>query len=459
MVAVPAAIPSSGSALLTGDANAMSSSAFPRVLVVNHASFNWSHCNGITLSNLFAGWPQDRLAALVLSPGEIADDVCNRHWRLTRADILRALAGRPPQDGPVAPCRADAVPPAAAPAPRTPAERQWRVPLGELVFRLPSVLSEDLQRWVRAFAPDVCFSMLGTGTAACVTTRLARLVGAPIVPFFTDDWLSTLYGDLWARHWLRRSLRYWMGACLERAPLRFAASDEMAAEYRQRFGGRFEVVSNSISAADYPDQVPSPVTNPVLRFVYAGGLYLDRWQAIIEIGQALAALRAEGLNAELLVYTSPDNAQSYREALDFPPVRLMGWLPPEDLPRVLMASDINIHVESFTPSHSVYTRLSFSTKIPQLLMAGRCILAYGPAGLASIRHLTRAGAGIVVERQDPQALREALRRLLTDSVLREDAGRAGRRVAMGRYEAASERERVRRLLNEACRLGVPQKNP
>jgi hypothetical protein len=53
----------------------------PRVLVVGQP-FDRVTGGGITLNNLFEGWPRDRLASVAVSDADLSFDVCDRVYAL-----------------------------------------------------------------------------------------------------------------------------------------------------------------------------------------------------------------------------------------------------------------------------------------------------------------------------------------------------------------------------------------
>ena len=63
------------------------SAELPRVLVVTSNNFNLVNGGGITLTNLFSGWPHDRLANV--HDDALAEDhsVCRTFYRLTEEEI------------------------------------------------------------------------------------------------------------------------------------------------------------------------------------------------------------------------------------------------------------------------------------------------------------------------------------------------------------------------------------
>lgn len=100
--------------------------------------------------------------------------------------------------------------------------------------------------------------------------------------------------------------------------------------------------------------------------------------------------------------------------------------PTERLPEVLAAADIHV-----VPLKKGLAHSSVPSKTYSILAAGRPIVASVDEGSEVARILERAGAGVAVPPEDPEAFTKAIRTLLDD---RDDAvamGRAGRAFVEG----------------------------
>ncbi|MBV8653193.1 MAG: hypothetical protein JO255_17135, partial [Alphaproteobacteria bacterium] len=78
---------------------ASNASSLPRVLFVTPAAFNQVSGGGITFSNLFRGWPRDRLATVHNDRVPVSRDVCASYYELSDAElvlpaVLRRLRSR-----------------------------------------------------------------------------------------------------------------------------------------------------------------------------------------------------------------------------------------------------------------------------------------------------------------------------------------------------------------------------
>jgi hypothetical protein len=435
--------------------------SYPRVLLVNGEPFTTQSGTGLTLLSLFKGWPSDRLACLYVGDATPVREVCDAYWRLSLNDVpwvraARAGAGSGPQNGAI-PAPVDAPPRSAvlrSGAPRA-ILRGLRVvarhqQLTEIAsFRLPA----DVLGQIKAFAPQLLYSMLGSNAVMRLLLEIQGHCLVPIVPHMMDDWPSTLYRQSILSPLLRHRMQRGLRSVFVRSPLRLAISEAMAEEYSARFGGTFTSFMNTVEILPRSGEPAGPrAPGSPLQVMYVGGLHLNRWRPLRAIGEALCALRQEGLAAELVVHTQPRFAElASRHLADVGSIRLAGPVDPNAVASIVGAADVLVHVESFDPASRRYARLSLSTKIPECLSAGKPILAYGPRELASIRYLEQTGAAIAVTTPGGYALVAALRALITSLDGRAEMGAKGLAVARQRHEGAAQRERFRGLLAEVAR--------
>jgi len=400
--------------------------AYPRVLVINGVPFNRTNNGGIVMSQLFSGWPKARLREILYSNVQPGFDVCNQYWNLSKSAVLLGAFGRAPGRGICEMLDSGKQMEIYSRYENRPAiERRFtwlspqiRLPLGEAIFRLPSVLSAPLCDWVDDFRPDVIFSFVDSGVILRLVARVAMRWKLNVVAYFTDDWISTIYKGYAAGPLLRRSMMRNLEKCLAASPIRLTPNGAMASEYRHRFGGRFEVMYNAESFRPYAP----PASRPIVRFVFTGTLAPRRWTSLRRIGEALDRLGDEGLRGELVVYTPPGEMDAIPEQDTPRSVKRAGTAVPSDIARIQKDADILVHVESFDAISRAYTRLSLSTKLSQYFMAGRPVLAMGPAEAASIQHVSQAGAGV----------------------------RKAHQTAIELHNEARQRERFRECLFSAC---------
>ncbi len=110
-----------------------------------------------------------------------------------------------------------------------------------------------------------------------------------------------------------------------------------------------------------------------------------------------------------------------RRAAGSPNVRFVDMQPKDRLPEVLAAADIHV-----VPLRRGLARSSVPSKMYSILAAGRPIVASVDPGTEVATVVERAGAGVAVAPDDPEAFTKAVARLVTDPDESRRMGAAGR---------------------------------
>lgn len=322
-----------------------------------------------------------------------------------------------------------------------------------------------LERQLEELRPDVVYALLGTYSLTKITTAACERLGIPLFMHVVDDFVTSLYEGRPFSARLQAASREWFQRAVRQADGLAAISPIMAAAMGLRYGGSWSWFTTLIDRQDY-DPSPRPPDGTV-RLVYAGNMALGRWESLRAVAVALKRLRDErGLDSSLVICSSTEELKEHGEALNVPPItELRGWVPPHRLPGLFHDADGLVHVESFRPSFVSYTKLSFSTKLSHYMMAGRCILAFGPSELGSVQLVQDAGAAVAVTRNSSAALHAGLSRLLTDAASRNLMARRGREWAIRNVDRRLGAERFRREIVEMLGrsrgpgVGVPADQP
>lgn len=420
----------------------MSPTDFPKVLLVADSAVGDRSGTGITLANLYAQWPTDRLA-----------QVCGRPFSNVRnfADIptlqvdkslvpgygalrtLRSIGQRQSQ----APEASGGMKEMALALPPPRDRRSWEKAWLDLT---PLRVRRPLVEFVNSFEPDVVVTTSGSVRITRLANMAASVTGAPIVPHFMDDWISTQYRDslstLIPRMLLERELR----KLFSQATRGLAITRSMGDEYASIFGIPFISVGNLVRVRD---AATGPVDRAAgVRLGFIGGLHLGRDEQLLRLARAVDSLSGEAT----LTVIAPGNAER-RSDPEWSGLEQTELRDPVDADRVTECAsqfDVLVHVESFEQDQRRYTRLSMSTKISQYMSVGRPVLAIGPEEVASIRYVHAEGVGVTVGDRD-EALLAALSELAEPSV-REAYGQRAKECALRDFDVAAGTERMRSWL-------------
>lgn len=430
---------------------------FPRVLVVTNSGLRASGNFGLTMASLFGGWPDGKMANLHVGPPDSDGRICTESLNLRFKAVVgyrmgKALLGhlrspeRQTKDRALGNANAKIL------DPRT-TLNAYGVLRG-FADMLPLRIGASVWKWVAQLSPDMVLSPLESIRVMKLSTAMSRKFCVPVVPFFADDWISTMYRDSPMLAVPRLCLLLALRGVLRRTNSGMAISAAQASEYTKKFNKPF---STFLRAVDVPAAYPAPSVahkSSDIVILYAGRLNCDRWQPLVDVGKALTVVRNSGFVVRLDVYSLPEDLEMYGARVSMPPfVNIRGSLEPNDVFGKLIESDILLHIESFTDVQRQYTRLSISSKIPQYLAAGRPILMYGPAEIAVTKYVQDSAAGVVVYRNDIKELASAITGLAKSSDLRERLGRAGWTLARQSHNLEAVRQKCRTFLSSCLQPG------
>lgn len=434
---------------------------FPRVLFVTPHAFNKTTGTGITFTNLFSGWPKDRIATVHDDSFPPSDDICERYFRLTPAEIRRrdlglsALLSRRRHAG--------------SDTPETPASVCRATPGGSLKVRArqalfgdgfpqTGVLTPRLAAWIEAFRPDLVFTIFGGIGMMELVGRIQDRFGVPLVVHFMDDWMSAQFRTGLFAPFQRRHMEALVKHLVERATVRLGICDAMCDAFEHRYGRPFAPFQNTVDVGLRADagRDPGPVHDPV-RVVYAGSVLPHaQLDSLADCCRAIGRLAESGRRIQLDIYGPESLVAPHRPRLE---IHSSVWIHPpltDDAVffATLAAADILLMPSNFDDDTIRFIRYSMPTRVPAYLVSGTPILVYGPAHVAQVQYAKAVGWGLVIDRRDDEALAEGLARLASDAAIRRTVAATAMKTARDRHDAATVRRQFQATLAGAADFGV-----
>lgn len=431
-----------------------------KVLVVNGEPFNNFSATGITMSNLFRGWPKDRIFQIYTAHVSPDMELCQNNIRLSSKN-LKPFSYFRKVTGLTISLNAEMKPVLQ----RVNGRQQNRLSrrliggirkiMTPFLDFLPYELHNKDLKVLQDFKPDVIYSMLGSIRMVRLVSTLARELNIPVVPHFMDDWISTYsvpgrsVGTLIHVRCLQRAVKN----LFDSIPVAMSIGELMSQEYMRRYSREFFDFMNPVEVRDYfPPRLKVQKPGSIVRFVYVGGLHLGRFECLADIALVIQKLKTEGLPVEFCVYAPVHDALAARQLESIgSAVIFKGSVRPEEVSCVLDECDVAVHVESFSDSCAEYTRLSVSTKIPQYFAAGIPVLAYGPSSLASCQYVRATRAGVLVDKRGEGSLEAGICALVIESDSRSDMGMRAWIRAREYHEMTAVRRRFMAVLYSATR--------
>jgi hypothetical protein len=220
------------------------------------------------------------------------------------------------------------------------------------------------------------------------------------------------------------------------------ASLPMAQHYQQHYGTPSNAIIASLDQSLARRPRPRLRTANELAIGMAGQFYAnDEWRQLAWALE-LAGWQVAGRKVVVRVLGHDRPTDISIENLDF-----LGWQPQEKAIRILSDScDILYCPYPFATSMTEVAKLSFPSKIPTYLAAGRPILFHGPSYAAPAHYLKSTGAGFVCRGIDPAAVYDGLTHLVEDEALYADLARRAQEAFLADFTLDRMKKDVLRFL-------------
>lgn len=354
-----------------------------RILLITDEVWNDRVFGNNVLQNWFEGMPDVEIAQICATPGRPYNTVCTRYFQLTDFMMLRSLYGRKAgkafitsiedmeQDSSARNYIAES-------RFYTFMKRISGSPVKlarELLWNIGRIDRKALGEFVASFNPDVVFCpRLLTWKLMRLEKAVAKITHVPFIAFTGDDEASFQEYYFDPLFWINRFAFHKAFAKHSRLYSHyFMHSVDQAEEYRKDYGLK---TSTLFKCGDFGDYLSDkPIGDPI-RMVYAGRLYCNRWKSLAEVGKALRVINRDRKKIILDVFTQDILTDKQRNALspeNF--IYLRGSVNPQQLRNEYRKADIALHVESLDRKYRLATRVSFSTKIIDLMASTCAIMA------------------------------------------------------------------------------------
>ena len=357
---------------------------YPRVLIVNLQSMDRKNATGITLSSLWRDWPNDKLQEVsfeMISSNRGIEKVVARRGtlaKLMKSNIGNSLNGKVKNTTVNNSFKGSS----------------WKSNLrqvGAAIYDcIPGKLKSLEWKQIRDFKPDIIYTLGGSVTALRLANQISKRINVPLVIHFMDNWPESIQWDANPYLGFYKSL---LSKHLENAVnlsegiITISPSMDMA--YKKRFNKNSCILMNCVETDALHCEPKN--NNLTKKFVYTGGLHLDRWKALKDIA---CVLKKQCSGAFLEIYTN-NNIESLKNEFNGLPVKFCKAIPHERIKEVLNEADVLVHAESNAPELMGFFRYSISTKIPEYLSSGRPIILYEPAELGLYKYIEDNNVGYV----------------------------------------------------------------
>ena len=425
---------------------------FKKILVISHNPLSQHSNNGKTLAAVFKDWPVDCFAQLYFSGGLPESQKFNNFFRITDIGLLKSVL----KFGYLNTCGSQVN--AIKNVNDTLNLKQRNIFWQNLANKFTSVKrllrdalfssglwnSEKLQSWTNNYAPEVIFLLGGDACFAFdIGLALASKYQIPLFVYITDDYLPDTLKRSFIKLYLDKKLRNKYVEVFSVSAKKYVIGVEMAEVFAHRFQSEFFPLMNCVDFVKF-EVSEARQNKKILEVVYAGGLHLGRDLALCEFARVLIDVsESTGVLLILKIYSLDQPKREITKRFIALNIIFAGGALSTDLQIIFSKSDFLLHIESSNPDLIEKTKLSISTKIPEYLSVGVCLIAVGPEELASIKLIAVNGIGLIISNKldIKKQLSDFSQAVLNDSY-RISMGSAGREYANMHFSGAEVRKKL-----------------
>lgn len=377
-----------------------------RVLLLVAEPWRTDDGGGNTINNFFEGMNAE-FAQIYCSARLPQNRVCHRYYQMTDGMVLKAFLKRKPVVGNILndveyqekETRIGANDIKVNKTINILKKIHWNcfITAKNYIWRYSKWKTEELDKFIIDFKPDVIYAPCYASPFQLALTRYVKtLTGRKIVTWSADDTYSLKQFSLSPFFWVNR---IWNRKCLRKTypyyDSFYSISEDEIEEMEPVVGQKMKILRKGIVLEKYSELKTE--THTPIRMIYAGGIYLQRWKTLEQIGKTLAKINQNAEKVRLDIYTQNQPNKRQKKVLnDGKNIFLHSAVGADKLKEVYSNSDIALHCESFALQNRLLTRLSFSTKIMDCLASGCAVMAIAWKEQTGLKYLKSQDAAICI---------------------------------------------------------------
>jgi glycosyltransferase involved in cell wall biosynthesis len=437
----------------------MEEKIYPRILIIGQ-TFHKKSGGGITISNLFFGWPKDRLA--VASNNNLYSNldisICEHYYQLGYNGKLHPFPlniflpkikcgnivhnsnnnNGPEKGGKAIPRRYEKIYKHLASILRF-------LGIYNVLYKLE--VTPEFTEWVTAFNPDIVYSQLSTLELIRFVTEIHEQLHKPIALHIMDDWpksvnLRGLLSGYWGKV-INREFR----KLLDKSSVLMSICESMSEEYRLRYNKEFIPFHNPIEIGNWlPYSKINWEISGEFKILYSGRIGKANGKAILFMSNIINTMNSNGTKIKLDIFTSDYNTKNAALINSMRGVQIKKTVPHEEMPVLLASYDLLFLPLDFDKIGIRFAQFSMPTKTPEYMISGTPVLVYADKCTALSKYAVKDKWGYVVTDESKMVLIQALDELYSNLLLRRELAEKARIVAIQNDDAEIIKEKFRKSL-------------
>jgi glycosyltransferase involved in cell wall biosynthesis len=433
---------------------------YPKVLIFGQP-FNDFSGGGITLTNLFKGWPKSKIAVTFIGHGllNVTTDVCDTYYQLGSEEhkwifpfnlIQRKFkSGVKPFDDKLKVIPTNSI------------QKGIRYKMVNGIFypflrwiglfhAISKIsLSERLKTWLSEFQPDILYLQASSRETILFATDLCDFLKIPAVIHFMDDWPTTISSTGLFKNYWSKKIDGELKSLLEKTDLHLSISDAMSEEYEKRYKKKFIQFHNPI---DVDVWAPFTKKDFSINKKYVNMLYSGRIgengisESVVEVASAIDSMKEGELNIKLHIQTPTKDKRILNQLKKHGCVVINPFAEYKEIPKIFSGADLLLLANDFSTMGMKYLRFSMPTKASEYMISGTPIMVYAPEKAAVSRFFNLNACGYCVMVQSRYEILKAIRFLINNDEYRKRISDNAVNLARERFNAVKVRSQFQNLI-------------
>lgn len=431
---------------------------FKKVLIFGQPFNNFTG-GGITLTNLFKGWPKEKIAVAYMGHGlyNVTTDVCDTVYQLgieeykwvfpfslIQRKFPSGLKKFDPDKKPAfnfiqTGLRYKIVNSIFYPFLR------WT---GIYHFLSKIHISKRFAGFLSEFKPELLYLQITTRDEIIFGIDLINYLKVPSVIHIMDDWPSTISRQGLFHKAIERRIDRELKALFNKVDLHLSISDAMSKAYSERYKKDFIAFHNPIETSSWLpfSKKDYSLKNGRVSVLYSGRIGMGITDSIYEVAAAVDRMNMNGMKIDLHIQTPTKDERILSQLKKYKSVIINPFAELSQLPGIFADSDILLLANDFSDHALDYLRLSMPTKASEYMVSGTPVLIYSPAETAVTRFFKDNECGCCVTKQDQQEIIDAFTYLINNESYRKQIGTRAVEIARSRFSADKVRTDFQALL-------------
>jgi glycosyltransferase involved in cell wall biosynthesis len=436
----------------------MEEKIYPKILIIGQ-TFNKSSGGGITISNLFYGWPKDRLA--VASNDNLYHDldisICEQYYQLGYNGKLHPFPINlflpkikcgslihKNNSYTKAKQRGNAIKGKYGKIYKHLSALLRFLGIYNVLYKLK--ITPEFKEWVTAYNPDIIYSQLSTLELIRFVMEIHELFDKPIALHMMDDWPSVINSPGLSFSYWKKVIDREFRELLDKSSVLMSICESMSEEYKIRYNKKFIPFHNPIVIDNWSLYSKTQwEIRGIFKILYTGRIGKANGKAILFMANIIGAMNSEEIKINLDIFTPDFKTKNAASINNLRGVHIRNTVPHEKMPALLASHDLLFLPLDFDKIGIRFAQFSMPTKTSEYMISGTPILVYADKRTALAKYAIRDSWAYVVTDNNKMVLMQAINELYSNLSLRKELAERAMKIAIKNEDAEIIREKFRKI--------------